>query len=78
MNRTGQGLVEYLVLVCLIAVSAISIVSVVGKNIQEQYTNVSQALRGESKISLSRPEKKNYDWRGMDDFMEGARKPKGE
>ncbi len=78
MNEKGQGLVEYLVLVCLVAVSAMSIIAVVGKNLREQYSNVSAALRNGEKTELSRPEKKTYDWRGMDDFLEGARKPSGD
>ena len=73
MGRRGQGLVEYLILVCLIAVSAIAIVSVVGKNIREQYANISSALRSDRKIELSRPRRESYESRGMADFMEGAR-----
>ena len=54
-SRAGQGLVEYLILVCLVAVSAIAIVSVVGKNIKEQYANISAALRNGKKVELTEP-----------------------
>ncbi len=66
MGKSGQGLVEYLILVCLIAVSAISVVSVVGNNVREQYANISSALRSDRKVSLSRADKAAYETRGMD------------
>lgn len=69
----AQGLVEYLILVCLIGVAAIAVVSVVGKNIREQYANISAALRNSKKVELTVPGKETYDARGMDDFTEGAR-----
>lgn len=72
-NQNGQGLVEYLILVCLVAVSTIAIVSIVGKNIQELYARVSFALGGEpKKIKTTRPGKETYRRRGMDNFDEGA------
>lgn len=46
INQKGQGLVEYLVLVCLITISSIAIVSVVGANIKELYANVAHSLQG--------------------------------
>ena len=74
MKNRGQGLVEYLILVCLIAVSAIAVITVVGKNVREQYANISNALQGEKKVKVSKPTKETYETRGMDDFMEGAKK----
>ena len=76
-NRLGQGLVEYLILVCLIAVSAIAIVGVVGKNIREQYANISNTITGEGKkIKTTSPATSLYEYRGMDDFTEGASRPR--
>ncbi len=72
-RNSGQGLVEYLILVCLIAVSAIAIVSVVGTNIREQYANISAAIRGKSGVHLTDPETSSYQSRGMQDFTEGSR-----
>ena len=76
-NQKGQGLVEYLILVCLISVTAIAVVSVVGKNIQEQYANISAALRNGEKVELTTPKESTYKQRGMDDFMESAKKGGG-
>lgn len=76
LGKRGQGLVEYLILVCLIAVSSIWIVSTVGKNIAEQYANISRALtRGDAQpLSRTEASEEAYRGRGMDDFMSGARK----
>lgn len=76
-NESGQGLVEYLVLVCLVAVSAIGVVSLVGTNIKELYAKVSGSLQGESQsITFSRAKKNDYQRRGMNDFEESARAQK--
>lgn len=72
-KNNGQGLVEYLILVCLVAVSTIAIVSVVGANVRELYAKVSIALQGrQEKIKFTRPNQESYRRRGMDDFEEGA------
>jgi len=69
----GQSLVEYLILLCLVAVAAIGVVSVVGTNLREQYANVSKALRGDrGSVSKTRERKEDYESRGLDDFMESA------
>ncbi len=72
-KKRGQGLIEYLILVCLIALSSIAVVSVVSKNIKEQYANVSSALKNGSKIEVTSPDSSSYDFHGMNDFMEGAK-----
>jgi len=76
-NSRGQGLVEYLILLCLVAVSAIAVVAVVGQNIREQYANVSAALRNGKSVPLTEPAKSTHDARGMDDFNGGAKQGKG-
>jgi len=77
LEKKGQGLVEYLILVCLVAVSAIAVVSVVGTNIKEQYANISAALSGKRDIKLTQPDRKTYQARGLDDFMQSARQSRG-
>ncbi len=72
-QETGQGLVEYLILVALIGVSTIAIVSLVGQNLREQYANISAAIRNKQSVSLTAPEASSYGSRNMDDFTEGSR-----
>ncbi len=77
-TKLGQGLIEYLVLVCLISVAAISIVSVVGQNLRARYASISSALRGEKvEKELEAPEADSYKIRGFDDYGESATKPRG-
>ncbi len=78
-KNKGQGLVEYLILTCLIACSAILVVSTVGKNIAEQYANISRSLtRGDGQsVTRTQVNEDSYRGRGMDDFMEGSRKVDG-
>jgi Flp pilus assembly pilin Flp len=74
MNREkGQGLVEYLILTCLVSVAAIAVVGTVGKNIREQFVNISAALRNKNGVRLTAPAAGSYQTRGMDDFGESAR-----
>lgn len=74
----GQGLIEYLVLTCLVAVAAISVVSVVGRNIREQYANISRALtKGESQaVTFSEVQSKDLDAKGLNNYMENSHAPK--
>ena len=77
-DRKGQGLVEYLILVCLIAVSAIAVVSVVGQNLRARYATISSALRGDKEVKkeLDSPEASTYKMRGFDDYTESSGRPK--
>ncbi len=43
-NKRGQGLIEYLILVALIAVATIGVVRVVGNNMAAQYENINRAM----------------------------------
>jgi len=76
MNQKGQGLVEYLVLVCLITISSIAIVSVVGANIKELYANVAHSLQGKKRFDFTEVQQPMIQGRTMDDFMEGAQTSK--
>lgn len=75
---SGQGLVEYLVLVCLITISSIAVVSVVGANVKELYANVAQALQGKKKIDFTEIEPHMVRGRTLEDFTEGAVQPKNQ
>lgn len=75
----GQGLLEYLILLCLVSVSAIAVVSVVGQNLRARYATISAALRGDKDVKkeLNSPEAETYRLRGFDDYTESAGKPGG-
>ena len=72
-NSRGQSLVEYLVLVCLIAVGSMAVVRIVGKNIRVQFANVSRALGGEGDaLQSERVTAEDYSKRDFNDFMKGT------
>lgn len=74
-NQKGQSLIEYLVLVCLIAVGSMAVVRVVGKNIRVQFANVSRALGGESEaLTTEKVKTQDYSKRDFSDFMTGTNK----
>ena len=74
-NNRGQGLIEYLILVGLIAVATIGVVRVVGHNMASQYENINramgagngQALRAESATASQLRQ------RDLGDFVSGSR-----
>lgn len=70
IQKSGQALIEYLILICLIGVSAIGIIALVGTNIKELYRNVSHSIRGEKNEKYTVPKKSDFEKRGMDNFGE--------
>ena len=46
-KNAGQGMTEYLIIVGLIAVSAIAVTRTTSKNLQVGFGNIANALRGE-------------------------------
>lgn len=48
-NQRGQGLIEYLIVVALIAVATIGIMRVVGQAVGSRFASISDALQGERK-----------------------------
>ncbi len=72
-NKKGQSLIEYLVLVCLIAVGSMAVIRVVGKNVRVQFANVSRALGGDDKkLEYEKVSAEDYSKRDFSDFMNGA------
>ena len=51
-NSSGQGMVEYMILVALIAAGTIGVVRVVGYNIGAQYENINRALGAKASTPL--------------------------
>lgn len=75
-NRKGQGLVEYLIIVAIVAVGAIGVIKVVGGNINVQFANVAQALGGSgNKKSAHEVTETMYKKKDFSDFFEGSVNP---
>lgn len=51
-NKKGQGMIEYLVIVAIIAVGSMSVIKLVGANLNVQFARVGQALGGSATKSI--------------------------
>lgn len=73
-NTRGQGLIEYLIIVALVAVSAIGVVRVVGRNVSVQFANIAKALgSGDgNQIKASDVSESLYSKKDLSNFLQGA------
>ena len=74
-NQRGQGLIEYLIVVALIAVATIGVVRVVGQAVATRFASVSQALQGKNKrYAVDAIDENLLKRRDMGTFMNGVGK----
>ncbi len=74
-NQVGQGLLEYLIVVALIAISAIAILRTMGSSLNRQLARVTLAIQGgRQSLEGNNPEvsEGQYKKRDLGDFVRGA------
>lgn len=73
-NNKGQGLIEYLIIVAIVAVGSIAIIKTVGGNVNTQFANVANALGNNQsrKIDSHAVTESMYKKRDLSDFFEGS------
>lgn len=73
-NQRGQSLVEYLIIVALVAVGTTAVMRVVGQNISAQFARISNVLHGNKQkaIHLEDVEDSHLRKRDLGDFINGA------
>lgn len=73
-NKRGQSLIEYLVIVAIVAVGTMSIVRVVGKNVSVQFANVAKALGSgdDNQLKAEKLDSKMYSKKDLGNFLDGA------
>jgi pilus assembly protein Flp/PilA len=72
-NKKGQGLIEYLIIVAIVAVGSMAVMRVVGSNLNRRFAAIAQALGGEAtKIEALSVTESLYKKRDMSDFFNGA------
>ena len=73
-NKRGQGMIEYLILVAVIAVGAMAVVKVVGENVSIQFANVAKALGSTNgtKIAAAEVTSSMHSRKDMSNFLNGA------
>lgn len=74
-NNSGQGMVEYMILVALIAAGTIGVVRVVGYNIGAQYENINRALgaKTSNQLQMQNADQSQLNKKDLSDFLKGAR-----
>lgn len=74
-NNKGQGLIEYLILVAILAVGTIGVVKIVGQNIRIQYANINRGLGAEqtSQLKAKEIQASQVNQKDLTNFLEGSR-----
>ncbi len=72
-NESGQGLIEYLVIVALMGVATIAIVRVMGQTVESKFGNIAHALNADHKVERSIDIDASYmKKKDLGNFMEGS------
>ena len=72
-NQSGQGLVEYLIIVALIAVSSMIVMRSLGQTINVQFGNVINSLQGKNKRQKHQAvDERHFKRKDLGNFMNGA------
>jgi len=76
MNSKGQSLIEYLIIVAVIAIGSIAVVRGLGQTVYVRFANITNALQ--NKADTLQPDalnKDDYSKKGLSDFFKGAAGP---
>lgn len=72
-NQKGQSLVEYLIIVTLVAVATIGMVKAVGTNINVHFANIAKALGGDhNDLKPVKVQANQLETRDLSNYMRGA------
>lgn len=73
-NQKGQGLVEYLIVVAIMAVGALSIIRVVGQSVNVKFASIAKSLGAnvEGKIGQAEVKQSQFSKKSMRNFMSGS------
>lgn len=78
-NQRGQGLIEYLIIVALVAVATIGVVRVLGQAVSSRFNTITYALQGKKKITkIENLNDRQLEKRDLGDFMNGVAAQDGE
>jgi pilus assembly protein Flp/PilA len=73
-NQKGQGLIEYLILVALIAVGTIATIRILGQSVNVKFAKVAESLGADTDSDIGTAQITSSAWKKKDmrDFMTGA------
>jgi pilus assembly protein Flp/PilA len=73
LNQKGQGLIEYLIIVALMAVATIGIVRVLGQTVSAKFATATYALQGTRKaVRVESVDDSLHKKKDLGNFMNGA------
>ena len=72
-SQSGQGMIEYLVIVALMAVASIAIIRVLGQTVNAKIASITYALQGKKKsVSVETIEESYHSKKDLSDFFNGV------
>lgn len=73
-KQRGQGLVEYLILVAILAVGTMAAVRLIGHSLNSRFARVAQSLGADIQGNLATPkaDAKTFDKKDLRNFMQGS------
>ncbi|MBX3016698.1 MAG: Flp family type IVb pilin [Bdellovibrionaceae bacterium] len=73
-NQKGQGLIEYLVLVALIAVGTMATIRILGQSVNVKFAKVAESLGADVQSDIGNAQVTTGAWKKKDmrDFMQGS------
>jgi Flp pilus assembly pilin Flp len=75
-SQKGQGLIEYLIIVSLIAIATMAIMRVMSQTVQAKFAKVTQVLQGNDNsvdIRVESIQEQHFKKKDMSDFFYGTR-----
>ena len=81
MNKKGQGLVEYLIIMALMGVACMGIMRVMSQTVEVKFGQVTQSLQGEearttATLQVEQIELDHVKKKDMSDFFHGSKSSK--
>ena len=75
LNNHGQGLIEYVIIVALVAVGSLSLLRVLNQSLNFQFAQISKALGAKTQDKMKAPEVTAHQLQKKDlsNFMQGVR-----
>jgi pilus assembly protein Flp/PilA len=73
VQKKGQGMTEYIIIVALIAIAAIGVVTLFGDNIRALFSASSDALTGKEQVQVKTKAWSGKDQKTLKDFADNKK-----
>ena len=76
-SQKGQGLIEYLIIVALIAIATMAIMRVMSQTVQAKFAKITQVLQGGNNavdVRVEAIQEQHFKKKDMNDFFYGTRR----